>query len=177
MAGDVVCKIAGAFFVLGSTGYFAVAVNQRMDERSIQLRKLYSILLQLKSEIQYMNNPLPECFEKMGQREKEPFQGWLVQMADRMKSKDGAMFSKVWEEETWNLYEKTALKQQDVEPLVSLKDKLGTLDVNAQIKAMDYCVIQIERNRKMLEEEIKQQKKMVLSISLFVGFMTLIILI
>ena len=58
-----------------------------------------------------------------------------------------------------------------------MKDKLGALDITTQMKALDYVLLQLEHNRQNLEEEIKQKKKMVMSISVFIGFMTLILFI
>lgn len=174
---EVVFKMTGALFVLGSSGYFAYALNGKIDQRKAELRRLYSILLQLKSEIQYMGNPLPFSFEKMAEQEQYPFSEWFGQMADRLQEKEKIQFADLWEEEILHLYEISALKKEDLSPLLPLKDKLGTLDVTAQMKALDYVLLQLERNRHNLEEEIKQKKKMVMSISVFIGFMTLILFI
>lgn len=172
---EIIFKMAGSILVLGSSGYFAYSLNARLDQRGMELRRLYSILLQLKSEIQYMSNPLPICFEKLGGQEQAPFSDWFFNMARRLQDKDRMMFADVWIEETEQLYEQSALKREDMEPLFALRDKLGTLDTAVQSKALDYAALQIEHNRKHLEEEGRQKKKMILSISLFVGFMTLIL--
>jgi len=162
--------------VLGAAGYFALNLNQLLEKRNLELRKLYSILLQLKSEIQYMCNPLPECFKKLAKYEKDPFMTWLVSMAEKMEEKEKACFADIWREELAYLYEQSALAKEDIEPLRELSDKLGNMDITAQLKAIDYALIHIERNRTILEEEIKQKKKVVVTLSLFCGFMTLILL-
>lgn len=174
---EIVLKAAGALFVLGSSSYFAVTLNAGIDRREAQLRQLYSVLLQLKSEIQYMNNPLPVCFEKMGKEENPPFNRWFLNMSHRMEGEKKQRFHEVWEEETGHLYETSSLQKQDVEPLLVLKDKLGSPDVKAQIKALDYALLQLEHNRNHLEEEMKQKKKVIMSLSLFVGFITVILFI
>ena len=172
---EIALKIAGSFLVLGSSGYLAYSLNVRLDQRETELRRLYSILLQLKSEIQYMSNPLPVCFEKMSIQEKAPFSDWFGHMAERLQNKERTLFMDVWQEETDWLYEQSALKREDMESLFALKDKLGTLDTAVQSKALDYAALQIEHNRRNLEKEIKQKKKMIVSISVFVGFMTCIL--
>ena len=60
--------------------------------------------------------------------------------------------------------------------LEELADKLGTTDGKSQMKAIDYVLLQLERNRTCLQQEIKDKKKVVTTITLFVGFVTLIIL-
>jgi len=172
---EIIFKMMGSVLVLGSSGYLAYSLNVRLDQRETELRRLYSILLQLKSEIQYMSNPLPVCFEKMSIQEKAPFSDWFFNMAKRLQDKDRMMFADVWIEETEQLYEQSALKREDMEPLFALKDKLGTLDTAVQSKALDYVALQIEHNRRNLEKEIKQKKKMIVSISAFIGFMTCIL--
>ena len=113
----------------------------------------------------------------MAKQEQYPFSVWFGQMADRLQEKEKVQFADLWEEEILHLYEISALKREDLEPLLSLKDKLGALDITTQMKALDYVLLQLEHNRQNLEEEIKQKKKMVMSISVFIGFMTLILFI
>lgn len=170
------CKITGSLFILGAAGYFAYNLNQMLEKRNRELRKLYSILLQLKSEIQYMCSTLPECFRKLAKYEKEPFGIWLSVMAQRMEEKEKVSFADIWREELTHLYEESALGTEDIEPLKELSDKLGSMDITAQLKSIDYALLHIERNRSLLEEEMKQKKKVVVTLSLFCGFMTLILL-
>ena len=68
------------------------------------------------------------------------------------------------------------IKPEDILLLEELADKLGTTDGKSQMKAIDYVLLQLERNRTCLQQEIKDKKKVVTTITLFVGFVTLIIL-
>lgn len=171
------CKVSGAVFIMGAVIYFAFSYNQTMELRNKELRKLYSILLQLKSEIEYMCNTLPECFLKLSKNEQEPFKGWLMSIVKRMEEEKEATFMEIWQEEFVPLLEKSALTKEDVEPLLELSDKLGNADSSSQIKAIDYALLHIEGNRTSLEGELTQKKKVVMTLSLFVGFMTLILFI
>lgn len=161
---------------MGAAGYLSVSLSQNMDRRNIELRSLYSIFLQLKSEIQYMSNTLPECFFTLAKGAKEPLKEWLSTLADKMENKENAGFSDIWKEEINHLDKISALTPDDLEPLKELADKLGIADVTAQMKAIDYVLLHIERNRTILEEEKEQKKKVIVTLSLFCGFMTLIIL-
>lgn len=172
----IACKLAGVFFVLCASGYFAVNVNQTLENRNTELRRLYSLLLQLKSEIQYMGNTLPECFEKLSLGAPAPFKNWMQKLADRLKEKTDMVFGEIWQEELTGLYEDSSLDLEDMELLRELADKLGSIDRTVQLKAIDYVLLQTERNRTALENELKQKKKVVMTLSLFCGFMTLILL-
>lgn len=172
----MIFKMAGAMFVMGAAGYFAVSVNQTRELRKKELRKLYSILLQLKSEIQYMNNPLPESFVKLAKGAGEPFQTWFFDMTQLLEDKEKITFADVWNEGIKKLHANSTLESEDIEPLYELADKLGTSDISAQLKAIDYALIHLERNRTTVEAELEQKKKVTLTLSLFCGAMTLIML-
>lgn len=195
------CKFMGAVCVMGAMGYLSLNINQTMEMRSRELRKLYSILLQLKSEIQYMANTLPECFRNLSKGAKEPFKDWLIGLCGSMEKEDpmyllgkrcaaieeefadgdknekeSAGFAEIWREQLEYLYQNSALEKEDLEPLYELADKLGTVDVTAQLKAIDYVLLHIEKNRVTLEGELGQKKKVVATLGMFWGFMTLILL-
>ena len=63
-----------------------------------------------------------------------------------------------------------------MEPLKELADKLGSADITVQLKSIDYVLLHIEQNRRELEGELKEKKKVVTSLSLFAGMLTLILL-
>lgn len=173
---ELLFKIMGSVFVVAGSGYMAVSINKTMEQRTIDLRRLYSILLQLKSEMQYMGNTLPECFQRLSESAVPPLSTWFCRLVARLEEEEGNGFREIWCEELENLYENSAFEQVDMELLRELADKLGSADVTAQLKAIDYVLLQIEQKRKELEGEIKEKKKVVTSLSLFAGMLTLILL-
>jgi stage III sporulation protein AB len=173
---DLFCRVLGGVLVVGGSGYLAYSINGTLEQRNRELRKLYSILLQLKSEIQYMCNTLPECFSHLGKGEKQPFSSWLLGLAKRLEQKEENTFETIWREELNGLFKTSALEQGDVDLLDELADKLGSSDVTAQLNAIDYTLIHIEQSRSELENELKQKKKVVTTLSLFMGMLTLILL-
>lgn len=172
----LMCKLIGGVCVMGATGYFAFCVNQTMENRKQELRKLYSILLQLKSEIQYMCNPLPDSFAKLADGVKEPFSLWLTHLSEQLERKERLTFSDVWREGLAYLLDISSLERGDIEPLYELADKLGSGDMETQMKAVDYALLHIEENRISLENELQQKKKVTVTLSLFCGAMTLLLL-
>ena len=172
----LLCKIVGGVFVMGATGYLAFSVNQTFEQRKQELRKLYSILLQLKSEIQYMCNPLPESFEKLAQGANDPFASWLYSIAGKLDEKQMITFEVAWVEGLEMLSLNSSLNKGDIDPLYELKDKLGSGDVTAQLRAIDYALLHIEGCRTILEGELEQKKKVTFTLSLFCGAMTLLLL-
>lgn len=172
----LICKLAGIIFVMGAAGYLSLSMGQNLDRRKCELRGLYSIFIQLKSQIQYMGDTLPECFEILSKGSKGALSDWLMGLTERLNTKQDMGFSKIWQEELDRLYQISALAPEDVEPLRELGDKLGAADAAAQLKAIDYALLHMERNRQALEETMEQKKKVIVTLSLFGGFMTLLIL-
>lgn len=173
---ELLCKILGGILVMGGSGYFALSINRGLEQRVVELRRLYSLLLQLKSEIQYMGNTLPESFRSLSEGAAPPFFAWLFSLAERLENDSTSTFCIVWQESLDELCELSYLEESDIALLRELSDKLGTADVTAQLKAIDYVLLHIEQKRKDLEGEIKEKKKVVASLSLFAGVLILIML-
>ncbi len=172
----ILFKIVGGTLVMGAAGYFAISVNRGVELRKQELRRLYSILVQLKSEIQYMCNPLPESFQKMALGARAPFSEWLSKIACLLEENQNISFATAWMKGADYLYQISALQDEDIEFLKELGDKLGSGDITAQLKVIDYVLLQIEENRKQLENEFSQKKKVTVTLSLFCGAMTLLLL-
>lgn len=171
-----ICKVVGSLCILGACGYVASSINGILSQRNRELRKLYGLLLQLKSEMQYMNDTLPDCFAKLAQQEEGALQEWMLALHDKLSNNPQNTLGEIWREELQHLYQCSALEKEDVEVLEDLADKLGTHDTQAQIKAIDYVLIHIEESRNVMSKEMEQKKKMVATLSLFCGFMALILL-
>lgn len=170
------CKLLGSLCVLGAAVYGGRSISQTYDNRYWQLRHLYSILLQIKSELEYMNTTLPECFLSLGAHSKEPIKTWLLKIGEDLENQEEASFSLIWTQNLQLLFDSSALLQEDIALLQELADKLGSQDGQSQMKAIDYTLLQIERNRVNLEKEMKEKKKVVTTIAMFVGLITLIVL-
>ncbi|MGN0438804.1 MAG: stage III sporulation protein AB [Lachnospiraceae bacterium] len=170
------CKLIGGVCILGAAIYGGLCISQTFDERYWQLRHIYSILLQLKSELEYLNTTLPECFISLGEGAKEPVKSWLLQIGEDLEKKEGEGFSDIWLKNIDMLYDNSALRKEDICFIKELGDKLGIQDGQSQSKAIEYTLLQLERNRTNLEKEMKEKKKVITTIAMFLGFVTLIVL-
>ena len=173
---EIMCKIIGIVLVIGATGYFAKDTNDVMELRLKELTMLYDLLLQLKSELTYMSMTLPECFHSLSDSFGKPFDEWFNNMLHEMNNERTRSFTYIWNEQLKRLSDKSALTADDLNIMSELGDKLGNADVESSAKAIDYVLLRIEERRKHLSSELQQKKKMVVSLSLFVGLMTIILL-
>lgn len=169
-------KLAGGGCVLVAAFGIANSLNTTLEQRKKQLRLLYGLLLQLKSEIQYMGNTLPESFRNLSKGTSNPFSDWLTELAKRLEDNQEIIFETAWKDSLIKLQEQSCLLLEDVEPVLELSKRLGSADSNATLKAIDYALIHIERNRIDLEKEMEQRKKVISTLSMFAGFLVLILL-
>ncbi|MDO5155417.1 MAG: stage III sporulation protein AB [Eubacteriales bacterium] len=169
-------KLLGSICIVSGSIYFSKSINHTMEQRKKDLRCLYSLLVQLKSEIQYMCNTLPECFLRIGNGAREPFANWLGSIANRMLEKEENSFQMLWEEGVMWLQKNSALQSCDLETVMELQDKLGGEDITSQLKAIDFTLLHIEQQRTLLESELASKKKVITSFCVFAGAITLIFL-
>lgn len=170
-------KLTGAILVIMTACLFAKEANGMMKLRIVQITKLYSILSQLQSKLKYMNNTLPECFSDFYHNTEFPFDSWFNNMAERMNEERTDDFSSIWSGGLNYLYDNSALHKSDIEILSGLKDKLNSYDVDEGIKAIDFVLLQLEERRKELITKSGEKQKVVVSLCLFVGLMTVLLLI
>ena len=176
MGMELVIKLMGTVLVIGASFLYAKERSDALELKMTQLRQLYGILLQLKSQLKYMNSTLFECFRSLSCHIDAPFSRWLGLLADSMENERDKSFAVIWEDMLSCLMEDSLLDNKDIALLSELKDKLGTADVGEALKAIDYVLIRIEENREVLNNELKGRQKVILSISLFAGAMVVILL-
>lgn len=173
---ELFCKMTGALLVVGSAWFFAGDKALELDTRLSQIMQLYSILLQLKSELKYMNSTLPECFLELAKHVNAPFDRWLSSMGYEMENERTKCFADIWMERLDELQTESVLSKKEIELLGELQDKLIASDVDASLKAIDYVLIRLEEGRELLKNEMQQRKKVLLSLCLFAGFIIVILL-
>ena len=69
------------------------------------------------------------------------------------------------------------MTHSDIDILSGLKDKLGSYDVDVAIKSIDYALLQLEERRQELLTKAGERQKVTVSMCLFIGLMTVILLI
>ena len=114
----------------------------------------------LKGEIVYSHAPLEEAFERIGRREKGIPGELFIQTAERIGSRTGENFAKIWEK-TIEEMEKSGnplfLEKEDKEKLLSLGGQLGYLDTQMQERTLLLYLEQLELSISRLRGEIREK--------------------
>ena len=128
-------KWTGGLLILFAGSGMGVWLAWGYKKRLQTLETLRRMVYCLKGEIVYSHAPLEEAFERIGRREKGIPGELFIQTAERIGSRTGENFAKIWEK-TIEEMEKSGnplfLEKEDKEKLLSLGGQLGYLDTQMQ---------------------------------------------
>ncbi len=89
-------KLVGSIFVLVACTGIGFSKSNEMQSHLNELEELKKIFYLLKSELQYTRAPFAEVFEKIGQKTREPFRSWLLDLCNGLNEKRSGMFWDMW---------------------------------------------------------------------------------
>ena len=112
----------------------------------------------------------------MSDKVDEPFSYWFSNMAEQMNIESTKTFSEIFTDNLDYLSCHSALNEGDIVIISELKDKFNTADIEVMKKAIDYVLLRLEEQRITLGNELKDKKKVVISLSLFAGITMVILL-
>ena len=141
------------------------------------LRKLMEILEMLMSEIRYGKATLPECCKRVGERQKEPFQGSLLRIYEIMCRNTGESFPDVFCGEMEDCLRTLPITEEDRTSFLLFARGESFGDDCMQLRT-------IERSRELLlltidklEKENTQKCRMAVGLGAMSGLLVIIILI
>lgn len=115
--------------------YIGMLYKKRLEE----LRELERIINFIKGEIKYKHSILCEAFFNASQRCKSPFDLWLLDLNEKLKSNNKEQdFSVIWEESLSYLKNSACLKAIDYKELIAVGQALANQDIVSQERALSY---------------------------------------
>lgn len=153
-------KWTGGLLILFAGSGMGVWLAWGYKKRLQTLETLRRMVYCLKGEIVYSHAPLEEAFERIGRREKGIPGELFIQTAERIGSRTGENFAKIWEK-TIEEMEKSGnplfLEKEDKEKLLSLGGQLGYLDTQMQERTLLLYLEQLELSISGLRGEIREK--------------------
>lgn len=169
-------RLLGVLFIfMGSFGY-GLTYREQCRKRCEELINLELIFKILQSEITYKKQPLPSACREIGTRLGGREGKTLLEISQEMESGKGRAFGEVWEEKWTSYGEGSYLEQQEKEILLGFSSFAGYADENMQQEILKQHEETISRIRKGVEEESREKKKLVMTLSLSVGALLTILL-
>lgn len=155
-------------------GLFA---GERWTERLQVLQMLRQMMYQLKSQILYANESLPEAFWNVGIRFSDAPRVCFCQVSKRMMEEKSQAFSEIWEDEVEKLVRSKALSISDQENLVMLGRQLGYADREMQERILLLYLEETDDIITYLKKETETRKKLYRSLGVAGGLFLAVFLV
>lgn len=153
-------------------GYRYIFV-QKMRLR--QMKELERMILYIGDEIKVNHRILSESFKIISQKCSQPFDGWLLELAHDIESKNENNFNDIWTDKIKELCKLTYLYMSDMDELNNIGHAFGK-DVTACLNNISVEKEHLHLKTNELEEEIKTKNKVGMALSTTVGILLIIVL-
>ncbi len=163
-------KIIGSIFILAACTGIGFSKSSDMQCHLNELEELKKLFYLLKSELQYTRAPFAEVFEKIGQKIREPYRTWLLDLRRRLNEKNGSMFWEIWCTSITEDLQKSRLKEEELEELRQVGKNLEYIEsIDLYIEQMDYRI-------KNTREAYRSKRKLSQSLGIMGGIFLVILL-
>lgn len=169
-------KIAGSILVIGATTLLGVKRASELREQCRQMEYIRHLFYQLQSEIRYARSPLGEIFSSIGKRAKEPYRIWLLELGEKMEKRDGGAFYDLWRAGIREYLGASALPQAELERLLELGGRLGLMDIEMQVKAVELYLLGLSSAIEEIREGMKSRVRLCHCLGVMSGMLIVILL-
>lgn len=170
-------KLIGCVFVIGTTSAIGFGKGMEYKRHVDELDRLKRVIWHLKGEINYTRNSLQEICQQVAKRVENPYENWLLSLAEQIEEKGHSNLGKLWENAALAYLKDTDLKKEDVEELASLGYQLGYFDVTRQEETLKWYAARLEEKRNALADKLEERRKLCSTLGVMSGIFLAILLI
>lgn len=170
-------KLAGAGLILFSSLVYGLQLKMRLSEHVKQLIGLKEMLLMLSGEISYARTPLREAFWRIAARGKEPFGGFLKEVAEGMETERELGLARIWKDALTARKDRFYFSGEEWEMLLNFGENFGYLDADMQLNHISLCIQQTDTKIVQAQKELAAKQKVYQCLSILGGLFCILILI
>ena len=168
-------KAAGLVGLVISLGLYGILKSREMKQRITLQRDFWQMMLQLKSEIQYLHEPLQNVLQqKKGDTESRAFR--LLLTVQQKLAEEQTDLQSAWEQSVKNVYAGTPLTAQDIEVFCYPGTFLGQTDCENQQKQFEYLQNRLQSQIQEAEEAYRTKGPLLRRIGFFAGGLIAVVL-
>ena len=168
-------KAAGLVGLVVSLGLYGVFKSRELKQRINLQRDFWQMMLQIKSEIHYLQEPLQSVLQqKKGDTESRAFR--LLFAVQQKLSEEQTNLQSAWEESVKTIYAGTPLTAQDVEVFCYPGTFLGQTDCENQLQQFDYLQDRLRLQIQKAEETYRTKGPLLRRIGFFAGGLIAVVL-
>ena len=163
-------KLIGSILILASCTGIGFSKSNDMQAHLNELEEMKKIFYLLKSELQYTRAPFAEVFEKIGQKTREPFQSWLLDLCTSLNEKRSGMFWDMWCSSIEENLKGSRLKEDELKELKNIGKNMEYME------SLDLFIEQMEYGIKNTRESYRTKRKLCQSLGIMGGIFLVILL-
>lgn len=169
-------KAAGSILVIVSTTFYGMQRAFRLQEQYREMEYLEQLFYQIQSEIRYARNPLDEIMARVGTTAVQPYRTWLQELGKMLKRRDGAVFQELWKTSIETYLGASLLPEREICRLMGLGERMGLMDMEMQIKALELYLNQLSVSMRETREGMKSKVRLCHCLGVMGGMMIVILL-
>lgn len=166
--------IGAIMLTLGTTG-LGLFYKRAGYERIRELERFIWFFYYLESEVTYHKAELEQICRRGGDRQKGAAGKLLSAVANRMSGGEGAVFERIWREESEALLGKYPLKEEDIAVIREFAAQ-EFADSRMQLIQAAFCREKLEEKRKSLSEDAASKSRMYVCMGVMGGLILSIVL-
>ncbi|MCI9215689.1 MAG: hypothetical protein HFG95_01140 [Dorea sp.] len=169
-------RIAGSVFVIGATTLLGIKRASELREGCRQMEYVRNLFYQIQSEIRYARSPLGEIFTYVGKYAGEPYRTWLLELGEKMEKKEGGTFYDLWQDGIRENLKMSSLSQIELKRLEELGGRLGLMDIDMQVKAVELYLSGISSSIEEIREGMRTRIRLCHCLGVMSGMLIVILL-
>lgn len=168
-------RTAGLALIVLACTALGAGMGRQLLERVCALKEMERLLSMLKGEIRYAATPLGDAFAQLSGRCGERYRAFLAGLSRALNMRGGKGIAELFQECAEATLQKSGLTRADIEQLLQLGMRLGYLDCEMQVHAIELYQEELAADRAAAEADYREKAKVFRSLG-FLGGLFLVIL-
>ncbi len=165
----------GALLLLGSLGTgWTLAVTGR--KKLANMQEILYVLTRMSGEIGFGRFTLPQVCWQCGETGRDAFSKGLCRVTERMEENLGEDFSHIWQEEMGTVLKKDIVPESFQHCLLKLGQRMEVMDTQLCRELLQETCGELEQILQHYREQLENQNRVRVGLSMGVGMMILLLL-
>ncbi|CAG7840972.1 stage III sporulation protein AB [Clostridium novyi B str. ATCC 27606] len=170
-------KILGCALVLISSSLLGFIYGQNLKKRFFQLKEIEQAVYQLKNEMLYSHNSLPDIFNNVSEKCDKPICDIFKEISKLLYDQEVESVYEAFKKSLINNSLKLNLKKYDIDIILNLSKSLGESDIDGQQSMLTLTLrninSQLDSAEKVMQKNIKMYRYLGFSLGAILVIMML----
>jgi len=153
-------KIIGCMVILCASTMAGFIYSERLKYRVFQLNEIERAIYQLQNEITYVHALLPDAFESIASKSKEPINQLFDKTSELLSNNEYENVYEAMNNAVIFIKSKLHLTSDDINVLLDLSKTLGESDIQGQSSMFTLTMANLKKQIKTSEEFMSKNTKM-----------------